>query len=110
MFPTLPLFMPDAGLLERSRLWAGIAHALDQSNVTNDSDLADDANVRLHHCYQPRPRTTAELKVELMERHPLHEVSTRLRLEAGESGIAQLLIRGPILPADRIEQFLRELQ
>ena len=110
MFPFVPLLVPDAGLLERRRLRPGIAHALDQPNVTDDGYLADNADMRLRHRHQPRPGSATELKVELVERHPLHQIATRFRLEARERGIAKLLIRGPILPADRIEQPLRELQ
>ena len=73
MFPMFPLLLPDAGLLERGRLRAAVAHTLDQSNITDDAYLADDANVGLCHRHQPWSGTAAELEVELVERHPLDE-------------------------------------
>ena len=59
MLPALPLLVPDAGLLESGCLGAGLAHALDQPNVTDDGDLAEDADMGLRHRDQSGPGAAA---------------------------------------------------
>ena len=110
LFPAIGLLVPDAGFLERERLWARICLALNEPDVTDDGDIAQDADMGLDNGDQSGPRAATQLEVKLMEGHALYQVAASFGFKAGERGIGELLIGGPVFAADGIKQLLGELQ
>src|SRR5437868_3611650 len=105
VLPGAAFLLPDARLLDgpRARRTVG-AGPLVEPHVADDRDVAHEANVRLRHFRIPRLMGRAELEVETMEIHPLHEMPRRLGLEAGERRIAQGLVGVPVRLRDALEK------
>lgn len=110
LFPAIKLFVPDAGFLEGKRLWASVGLALNEPDVTDDSNVAENADMGLNNGDQSGPGTSTQLEIELMERHTLHQVATGFGFKAGQRGVSELLIDAPVFSAYGIKQFLGELQ
>ena len=109
LLPGIAGTLPDAGFFKRYGLRAGIPHALDESDVTDDGDISHDANMGLNHGHQAGAGTAAKLEIELMERHPFDQVATGFGLKGSESRVSQLLVDGPVVARDGFEQLLIEL-
>ena len=110
LFPAIGLLVPDAGFFEGERLRAGVGLALNEPDITDNGDIAQDADMGLNDGDQPGPGASTQLEIKLMKRHTLNQVATGFGFKARKSGVCELLIGRPVFSADGIEQLLGELQ
>ena len=110
LFPSIRLLVPDSGFLEGERLRAGVGLALNEPDIADNRDIAENADMGLNDGDQSGPGAPTQLEIKLMERHTLHQVATGFGFKARKSGVGELLIGRPIFSADGIEQLLGELQ
>ena len=47
VFPLAGLLVPDSGFFKSGGLWSAVTHALDEPDIADNGNIANDANVRL---------------------------------------------------------------
>jgi hypothetical protein len=104
--------LPDAGLFGANRHWRIVSvEALHKPDVGNHRGVvAKHSHLRRGHRGGARLRTSAKVKVELVERHPLDQLTAGFRLEAGQFRVAQFLICAPVRSRNTVQQPLVEFQ